>query len=376
MTDVSEILRLVKAQDQVLDKFDGRIKELQDEGMDLAKKITRAQFSGGNGQGAVGYTPELGAALRKALLGNDVELKGMSAGTDSEGGYLVVPQMDEAIRMIREQVSPVSMLAREIVLDQAGEILMPASRGTLATAWVSENASRPETDSLPFVLNRIELHEHYACPSVSQKLLDTAHYDIGALLVEQIAHGLGVSEATAIHTGDGAGKPRGFATYTTSSSGDSTRTWGDVQYIASGAAGAFATSAPADCLIETVGALQAQYRSNAAWLMNRSTAAALYKLKDSTGRPLVVESLQIGQPAALLGYPIVVDDSLPDIAANSLSIWFGDWREAYAIARQPGVKLLRDPYSTKGQVAFYAYSRVGGAMVNSEAVKTVKFAAS
>ena len=87
-------------------------------------------------------------------------------------------------------------------------------------------------------------------------------------------------------------------------------------------------------------------------------------------------SLTAGQPATLLGYPVVEADDMPDIAANSLSIAFGDFRSGYLIAERGETAILRDPYSNKPFVHFYATKRVGGMVSNSEAIKLMKFAAS
>lgn len=364
---------LGKKSDEWREKKGAEIDALRGDVQELAKKSGRPDL-GGIGRQSAGDTKALGQALIKAATGDDRELKAMSVGSDPGGGFLVIPQMDATVRQIREVVSPMSGLARNVDLTSGAELLLPHFRGTLASAWVGENAARPNTETVPLWENSIPLHEVYCAPKVSQKLLDTANYDVGSILLDQIAHGLAVAEAVALHTGDGVIRPRGFTTYTTAATADDTRTWGQVEHIATGVSGNFAATNPADHLIDMVTALAPQYRPNARWLMSRSTAARIKKFKDSNGQYLWQPSLQLGQPESLLGYPVVISDNVPAVAANSLSVWFGDWQQAYCTVRMPGLRLLHDPYSDHGQVTFYAYSRVGGGLVNSEAIKALKFA--
>lgn len=377
---MSEIKDLLLEQGKAFEEFvkrnNQRLGQLEKDTLEMLKRANRPPAGRSSDYDSDHTDDRLGRAIRAAFTGDDAELKGMSVGDDSTGGYLVVPQLDSAIRSIRTQLSPLSGLAREIVIAEGAEVLLPYVRGTLTSTWIGETANRPETDSLLVGTHRIELHEHYAMPSVTQKLLDTAHYDVGALIVDQIAHGLAVGEGTALYSGDGVGQPRGIAAYDMASTGDSTREWGTIQYVPTGASGAWHTT-KADPLFDTVAALAPQYRANAVWLMNRSTAASIRKLKEATtDQYLWVTGLTAGQPDMLLGYPVMICDDLPDLGAGSLSIWFGDFRQAYTIVRMPGVKLLRDPYSSKGKVNYYAYSRVGGAVVNSDALKAIKFATS
>src|SRR5690606_16096416 len=143
----------------------------------------------------------------------------------------------------------------------------------------------------------------------------------------------------------------------------------------SGAAGAFAASDPSDALVDLVYALKAGYRQNATFVMNRRTQAEVRKLKDDAGNYLWQPGLAAGQPATLLGYPVMNDDNMPDIAADSSSIAFGDCRRGYLVVDRIGVRVLRDPYSAKPYVLFYVTRRVGGGVADFDAIKLMKFAA-
>ena len=206
--------------------------------------------------------------------------------------------------------------------------------------------------------------------------MDDSAVDLSRWLTGRIGEKFATLEDTAFVTGNGVGQPKGFLSYDTSSSADSARTWGEVQYIASGASGAFTSSAATDCLVETVYSLATPYHAEACWLMSRSTAATVRKLKDADGRALWEPSTAAGQPNLLLGYPVHLDDNMPAIAADSLSIAFGNFKAGYTIVERHGVRLLVDNLTDKPHNIFYCYRRLGGGLVDGNAIKLVKFAAS
>ena len=170
-------------------------------------------------------------------------------------------------------------------------------------------------------------------------------------------------------------RPKGFLSAPTAATGDGVRPFGTIQYLASGAAGAFAVN-PEERLIDLVQSLRAPYRQGAVFVMNSATLARIRKFKTSDGQFLWVAGIAAGQPATLLGYPVVEAEDMPDIAANSLSVAFGNFMAGYLIAERQETQILRDPYSNKPFVHFYATKRVGGMVSNSEAIKLLKFSVS
>jgi HK97 family phage major capsid protein len=125
-----------------------------------------------------------------------------------------------------------------------------------------------------------------------------------------------------------------------------------------------------------VHSLKAPYRQNAAFVMNAATLAAVRKMKTTDGAFIWQPGLNAGQPATLLGYPVVEAADMPDISANSLSVAFGNFQAGYVVADRGETAILRDPFSNKPYVHFYATKRIGGAVVNSEAIKLLKFSVS
>lgn len=367
-------------------KSDQRIDELARAVDELLLKSTRPAMGGPAARS--GCDPDglkaLDLGFRALVAGDNVkanghfaEAKAMSAGSDPDGGYVVHPMVSSGMTTVMEEISPVYRLARRITMTQGDAFEEPVDRDTADSNWVGETTTRSETDTPDLGLMRIELNEISAMPKVTQKLIDTASINITAWLTGKVGTSFAIKEGTAFHTGDGVAKPRGFLAYPTTTAGDASRAWGQIQHIGTGASAAFPTSStsvnPADVLVDVVGAMKAQYRAGAVWLMNRATAGVVRKLKDAEGRHVWVDSLAQGQPSQLLGFPVEIDESMPDIAANSYSIAFINPQKAYTIIEYAGARFLADPYSAKPHVLLYAYRRVGGGVSNFEAVKLLKF---
>jgi HK97 family phage major capsid protein len=318
----------------------------------------------------VAYKQAFQNYMRKGdqILGAD-ELKALSVGSDADGGYVVNPDLSGRIVARVFETSPLRAFASvQVISTDALEGLFDLNEA--ASGWVGETEARAETGTPALGKWRIPTHELYAKPTATQKLLDDAEIDMEAWLASKVAEKFARDEATAFVTGNGVGKPRGFLDYA-----GGTTIPGQIQRFKSGVNGGFATNGSgADVLIDALYGLKAQYRANAVWAMNRATTAAVRKIKDSDGAYIWQAGLAAGQPATLLGYATASFEDMPALANGSLSIAVADWRETYQIVDRAGIRTLRDPFSAKPYVEFYTTKRVGGDVVNFEAIKLVEFA--
>ena len=317
-----------------------------------------------------------GAAFETFLRsgGGALEMKAMSGASDAAGGYAVPQEIDALIDATLKSISPIRAIANVVRVGSSGYRKLVTSGG-IASGWASETGARAETDTPVFNEVAPPSGELFANPAASQAMLDDAAFQVEDWLAGEIAREFAAAEGSAFVNGNGTNKPKGFLAATVSSSGDGTRAFGQLQYVASGAAGAFAAN-PEEKLIDLVQTLRAPYRQGAVWCMNSATLAKIRKFKTSDGAFLWAPSLSVGQPATLLGYPVVEAEDMPDVAANSLSIAFGNFKAGYLIAERGETQILRDPYSNKPFVHFYATKRVGGMVSNSEAIKLLKFSLS
>ena len=301
-----------------------------------------------------------------------VELKSFSGASGPEGGFAVPQEIDALIGATLKDISPIRSIATVVQTGTAGYRKLVTTGGT-PSGWVSETAGRPETDTPDFNEIAPPSGELYANPAASQAMLDDAAFDVEAWLADEIAREFARAEGAAFVSGSGVNQPRGFLNAVVTDESDDVRAFGSLQYVPSGASGDFAG---ADVLVDLVHTLRSAYRQGASFVMNSATLAQIRKFKTADGAFLWQPSLASGQPATLLGYPVVEAEDMPDIAADSLAIAFGNFRAGYLIAERRATHILRDPFTNKPFVHFYATRRVGGQLMNSEAIKLMQFSAS
>lgn len=336
----------------------------------IASDARRPALVGGS---PAGVREEKSAFDGYIRAGVGLEVKAGLSSAANSGGYVVPPETERAIERRLMAGSPMREIATVRTV-AAGVFRKPVSTVGVTAGWVAETAARPETDPATLALLEFPAADLYASPAATQSLLDDALVDLDEWLAGEVEDAFAAQETQAFVAGDGVNKPKGFLSYTTVT--DATATWGQIGYVASGAAGAFAATNPADRLIDLAYAPKAQYRPNGRFVMNRKTVSAVRKFKDADGNYIWQPATRAGEQASLLGYPVTELETMPDIAANSLSIGFGDFRRGYLIVDRAGVRVLRDPYSAKPYVLFYTTKRVGGGVQDFDAIKLMKFAAS
>ncbi|MBA4352586.1 MAG: phage major capsid protein [Rhodobacter sp.] len=363
--------------------FQGEVKALvkqQDERVTmLDRKMT------GYGRPPLSAAAEVGVPHRKAfnaylrtgdddaLRGLALEGKALNSAVAADGGYLVDPQTADAIRSMLVSTSSIRAIAQVVQVEAASfDVLI--DRSEVGSGWATEAAAQAETGTPVLERISIRLHELSAMPKASQRLLDDSAFDVEGWLAGKIATRFLRAESAAFVSGDGVDKPKGFLT--PPKVAQASWAWGSLGYVPSGAASDFAPNNPADCIINLVYALGAEYRANATFVMNSKTAGAVRKMKDADGRFLWSDGLAAGEPARLMGYAVLICEDMPDIAAGAHAIAFGDFRAGYTIAERPDLRILRDPFSAKPHVLFYASKRVGGEVTDFAAIKLLRFAVS
>lgn len=301
-----------------------------------------------------------------------IDQKAMSYGSAPDGGYLVPAETENAIGKRLAALSPIRQIAsvRQVstaVLKKPFQVTGPAA------GWVGETAARPQTATPTLSELAFPAMELYAMPAATASLLEDNVVDLDEWIASEVEAAFAEQEGAAFVEGDGSDKPRGFLDYPIVD--DSAWAWGNLGAIDTGFAGGLPASNPSDVLIDTIYALKAGYRQNAAWVMNRKVQASIRKLKDADGNYLWQPPAQAGSKAMLMGFPLVEAEEMPDAAVDATPIAFGDFGRGYLIVDRTGVRVLRDPYSAKPYVLFYTTKRVGGGVQDFSAIKLVRFSA-
>ena len=304
------------------------------------------------------YSAEMHKYIRRDIGAQGAEQKTMSVGSDPDGGYFVTPQMSPRILSIVYESSPLRALAAiENVSTDAMEF--PVDTGEMSSGWVGEQETRSATNTPQVGVQRIPVHEMYAFPKATQKLLEDASVDVEGWIGTKIGEKFGRVEATAFVTGDGIKKPRGFTTYANGTS------WGQIEQVVSG----HATSLTFDGLINLTVALKEPYVPGAVFLMRRATVGVVMLMKDGDGQYIWRTDNQAGKPSVLLGHPVYQAADMAATGASALAVAFGNFKQGYTIVDRLGISILRDALTAKPFVGFYARKRVGGDVTNFEAIK-------
>lgn len=344
--------------------------------LDDVNKVMAALKVGGGGPGVADPDKAAHAAafnrfFRKGVDNglSDLEVKAsLTTQSDPDGGYFVPTEMESTIDRVLGTVSAMRGLARRINISTS-EYKKLVNMGGTTSGWVGEEETRTETSTPSIREILINVHEIYAQPLATQTALDDEAINIEQWLADEVATEFAEQEGAAYITGNGVKKPRGILAYDTIA--NASYAWGKLGFTVTGHATAFAATNPADAIISLFYSLKAGYRGNASFLTSDAVMETIRKFKDGDGTYLWAPPT-VGMPAQILGKAVHSDDNMNALGANAFPLAFGDWNRGYLIANRIGIRVLRDPYTQKPYVKFYTTKRVGGGVVNFEAIKLLK----
>jgi HK97 family phage major capsid protein len=304
----------------------------------------------------------------------DAERKAVQTTVGTDGG-LAVPEV--IARDIQRKALNASIFRDLVKVVQVGtsDYRELVDKNGMAYGWVGETGTRAET-STPGLFEVTPVQGTiYAYPKATEESMDDIFFDVEKWLIESASRAFAVGKDTEIVSGNGTNKPLGFLAGTPVTTADGARADKVIQYLPTGAAGAFGASVY-DNLNLVLSTLKAAYRESAVWVMNSLTAMVISNVKTTDGMPIWRDGFVAGNPATLLGRPVRISENIPAIAANSFSVVLGDFKAAYTLVERHGLRVTRDEVTTPGYVKWNIRERVGGAPTNDDAIKLLKFAVS
>lgn len=379
LQDVLEDGKKTKAEkDEAIAKINSEFVDLRKQLTEIEKKANRPKADGNHRED----TPEQ-AEYRKAFQAyvrtgegdsrslKEMGRKAMNSGSDPDGGYLIMPEMDMAIDRVVGTIGAMARLADTITIGtQKWQKLVKTSG--MAMRRVANGGTGGETIEPKYSQVEIEVFPAEVEPWVFNETLEDSRVSLESDLADEAAIGFAEGANAEFITGDGVGKARGITAH--SNVVNSSYAWGSVGYVRSGKSAAFMSVAPADRVISLQHALKPQYRPGAVWLTNDGTLAVMRQMKDGSGAYYLWQP----DPAAafggrFLGAPVEVDDNMPALGAGSYSLAYGNFKRAYKVVNRAGTTLIRDNITLKGQTKFNFRRRFGGGIVNYEALKLMAF---
>ncbi len=370
MTDLAEIKSLFDEGMQTANDLRGQVDELKSTVSDLETKLNRPGMGGGTARVSDAETK----MVNFLRTGDGLEQKEMTIGNATSGGHSVPEEIDRVLQDQLVEISPVRSVANVVTTMSSDYKKLIGTRGA-SSGWVGETDTRTETNTPEMEAVIPTMGEIYAYPSMSRWVFEDSSFNLNTWLRENVAEEFAVQEGAAFISGNGTNKPTGFLTGTPVTTADTSRAFGTLQYVPTGSAGDFGAN-PFDNLVDLKNALKPSYRAGAVWMMNSTTAALLQKVKDADGRPIWNENVRVGQPSTLLGYPVVEAEDMPDAAADSFGVAFGNFQRGYIIADRGPFTVVRDEVTRPGYIKLYLARRTGGKVSDSNAIKLLKFSAS
>ncbi len=317
---------------------------------------------------------------RLTQASHDLSKKDVTIGTTTAGGFALPEQISTQIENRVRQLNPFRKLVN---VQQCGtndfKALVGMADGT--TGWVGETTSRTATLTPTLRERAPTMGELYAYPQASNWSLEDIFFNVQQWLVDDVSADWSAQEATAIISGNGTNRPTGILNstpVTTADTASPVRAAGVIQYIQPTTPGSPARI-NMDSLISLVYTVAERYLQEAdacAFVMHRTTAAFIRTLKASTaGSYLWQESAALGQPPTLLGYPVYTCDAMTlHTVADGFPVLFGNWKRGYLLADRIGTTITVDPYTNPGYTRFYLRKRLGGCVLNNDALKALRSA--
>lgn len=326
------------------------------EKLDNLETVLKRPSSGFDTKQVDDHTQAFEAYCRKGLDGlSDVEKKALTVSNDTTGGYLAPPEYIRELLKTVTEISPIRSIARVRSTGQRS-VQVPKRTSTFSAQWVAESGTRSETTGYNVGLEEIPAHEYYAMVDISEQDLEDSVFDLEAEMQSEFATQFAKAEGTAFVSGDSVGKPEGILTNSSVSS------------VNSGSG----TALTADGLLTLVHSIKSEYSRNGTFIFNRSTLAAIRQLKDTAGQYVFQPGMMLtgGVTNTILGYPYVEATDMPDVAGSAKPVVFGDFARAYMIIDRVSMAVLRDPFTqaTTGNVRYIARRRVGGQIIQAEAI--------
>lgn len=407
MADLEKVAELIEEQGKAWEEFkksnDARLKVLEAKGYvpdsvqeetdrinkqlgdltgniaELQRLAARPDFGNGVAKKSAemeAYENGFSQFLRKGLDSGlrDLQQKAMNSGSDPNGGYLILPEMDMTIDRVATTMGGLATLANVINVGTAKWTKLVKVSG-MSMRRVKNGATGGETTEPTYAEVTIDVHTAEVEPWVDNETLEDAFINLEQDLADEAAIGFGEGANSEYVSGNGVGKCWGILSY--NKVANASYSWGNIGYVPSGATSDFASSNPGDKLINLQHALKAQYRPGAAFIMNDATLAKVRQFKDASGNfYLWNPDPAAGFGGRILGSPVVPDDNMPDVGTGAYAVAYGNFKRGYTIVNRAGTSVIRDPYTGKGVTKFNFRRRFGGGVTNFEAIKLMKFATS
>ena len=298
------------------------------------------------------------------------EVKTINTANDSQGGYLVVPEVNPNI--INKKFDNYGLLQVCGKRNTAGnyEVIIDFADydKSYFTKEMIEDATLSDDESYARISFKNDVQKYGK--KFSRTALEDTFTNVEADVLAKMRAGMDRTIGQQLTTGNGGANCRGILTY------DAGTTFGKIQQIESNVAGILVFK---DVISTMPAELKDAYHANASYIMLRKTFFQLLAECDDEGKLQISDMVNLfsaqGLSMNILGYPVHFDAGMPQVAANALAVAFGDFQNGYLLTTTPTVGLIRDDVTNPDFVKIWQRERHDGKVVEHEAIKLLKIKA-
>jgi len=291
----------------------------------------------------------------------------LKGNQDTHESIVLPSSIANSISSKIQALSPIKSLAKVTYTSGDRLDIVADSGDSEESGWVSDELLKNDNTNTISKIS-IYLHQLFAKPRVALTLLEDQTTNVEEFIHDKITTQMAAAENKAFLFGDGVSQPKGILRYEVSTEGTKAH---QIEGVIGGENGKITDYTK---IVEVMEKLPSKYLSGATWIMSRNAASYIRTFKDETnGKFLWQNSIAHGIPDTLLGYPVVICDDMPKLSETKdcVPVLFANLYEGYQIAERPTMNILKDPYNAKPFVEFYATKRIGGDVVNFNAIKAL-----
>jgi HK97 family phage major capsid protein len=267
-----------------------------------------------------------------------------------------------------QSLSPIKSLAKVTYTSSDKLDVVVDTRDSETSGWITNEMIKYEDISSISKIS-IYLHQLFAKPRVAHTLLEDHTANVESFIHDKITTQMAAAENKSFLFGDGISQPKGILKYEISTDGNKSQ---QIEGIIAGKPGKIDDYSK---IVELMEKLPSKYLSGASWIMSRNAASHIRTIKDDTTKKFLWQnSIAHGVPDTLLGYPVIICDDMPKVNGDTtpcVPVLFANLYEGYQIAEKPNINILKDPFNSKPFIEFYATKRIGGDVVNFDAIKAL-----
>lgn len=297
---------------------------------------------------------EYRTAFFKNLQGKgltEVEQRALTSAAGSAGAAIPTQTLNQIIDKLRQTTALYDRISVSFV---PGNLSLVVANAKNAASWKTEGSNgTPADDTVSTVL--LAGYEIIKLVEISANVMASSIDAFESYITSEIGRQFSIAFENAIVNGDGTGEPTGIL---------GGITWG------AGNTSDYTTALSYDDIVDGLALLPTAYHNNAIFVMNRkSLFGGLRKIKAQDGQPIFTYNPQDRAAMAILGYPVVLNDYVPDD-----TILLGDFSYYYMnFSQAPVIEASREAGFLSGKTVFRGLAVADGKPALAEAfVKIAK----